>query len=132
MFDEHIKQGIDISNPLTQPHQMYLEIVQQQQSNTRTSATPYTVDKVESTDIDQGITESSKNDNQQRQLDNKESTSVIKRWSEPVNLPKTQRSMDCNNAELPSKTTSPSKSMSRIIEQTVVKPHSWIPVERRQ
>ena len=69
---------------------------------------------------------------QQHQSGDKESTSVIKRWSEPVSLPQTQRSMDRNHAELPDKTSSPTKSTSKIIEQIVVKRNPWIPVERQQ
>ena len=78
------------------------------------------------------MTESSRKDDQQHQSADKESTSVIKRWIEPVSLPKTQRSMDRNHAELPHKTSTPSKLISRIIKQTVVEPNPWIPVEQQQ
>ena len=101
MFDKHIEQDIDISITLTQPHQTYSEVVQRQCSNTRNSETPYIADKVKSTDTDQGMVELSRTDDQQHQLADKESTSVINCWSEPVSLPETQT---CNRAELPYKT----------------------------
>ena len=72
MFDKHIEQDIAISNPLTQPHQTYSEIAQQQSTtNTRTSATPYTVDKVKSTNTNHRIAELSETHNQQDQSMNR-------------------------------------------------------------
>ena len=135
MLDKHIEQDIDISNPLTQPHQTYSEAVQRQHQSRQDSKTPYIVDKPKSMDNDQSTAESYRNDDQQAKSRDKESTSVIERWSEPINLPNTQRTMDRNHAELPRNaptTSSPSTTESRIIKQTVVESNPWTSVKRQQ
>ena len=78
MFDKHIEQDFAIANPLTQPHQTYSEIVQQQRSYTGNSETPYIADKVKSTDIDHSMAEPSGTNDQQNQSVDRGSTPVIK------------------------------------------------------
>ena len=76
-----------------------------------------------------------KNVDQQELAKDKETITALKRWSEPINLPNTQRSMNCNHAELPHKaltTSGPSTSESRIVKQTVVESNPWKTVEQRQ
>ena len=51
MFNKHIEQDIDISNPLTQPHQTYSEAAQRQRQNKQDSKSPYDIDTSKSTDI---------------------------------------------------------------------------------
>ena len=51
MFDKHIEQDIDISNPLTQPHQTYSEAAQCERQDKHDSKPPYDIDTYKSADI---------------------------------------------------------------------------------
>ena len=94
MVNKHFEQDIDISNPLSQPHQTYSEAVQRQRQSRQDN-------KPKSMDSGQSTAESYRNNDQQVKSRDKESTSVIKHWSEPIGVPNTQRTMDHNHAELP-------------------------------
>ena len=78
MFDKSIQQDIPISNLLTQPHQTYSEIVQQQSSSKLNNVTPHTNNKVQSSDTGHQVTKLTGTHDQQNQSMNRETPSIIK------------------------------------------------------